>query len=489
MHPTFLATALLAAWLASAPPARAADSPATLKPCRLQGVEHDALCGSVRRLLNPGAPQSVQIDVHFAVLPALARNKLPDPVFFFAGGPGQSAMSLAGQASRLMARLSNRRDLVLIDQRGTGRSAPLLCEADRPTRPLSETADPVRQVSRLQACREALEKLPHGDLRQYTTTIAMQDAEAVRRALGVSQVNLVGGSYGTRTALEYMRQFPGAVRRVVIDGVAPPDMVLPASFSSDAQAAFDGLLAACEADPACAARYPALRADWRALLASLPRDVTLLHPVTGQREDLRITRDFLLGLVRGPLYVPGLTAALPLALGEAVRGRFEPLVGLSSAMAGGRAGAPAAGMHFSVVCAEDMPRLSQARDQPSADFGAGFAELYLKVCADWPRGEVPSAFYSVPATSAATLVLSGGMDPATPPRHGARVAQALGAKARHVVVAHAGHGVLGIGCMRDVLFRFINAASDDDALKADADCAQAIPRPTVFVPVSAEVTR
>ena len=487
MSPTFLlVVALLTAWLAAAAPVHAADVLAELKPCRLQGVEHDALCGSVRRPLDPGAPQGVQIDVHFAVLPALARNKKPDPVFFFAGGPGQSAMSLAGPASRMVARLSNRRDVVLIDQRGTGKTAPLACEEDRPTRPLADSADPVRQLVRLRACRAALEKLAHGDLRQYTTTIAMQDAEAVRRALGAVQINLVGGSYGSRAVLEYMRQFPGAVRRAVVDGVAPPDMVLPASFSTDAQAAFDALLAACDADPACVARYPALRTDWRALMASLPRDITLLHPVTGQPEKLIMTRDLLLGLVRGPLYVPSLTAALPLVLGEATRGRFGPLAGLSSAMAGSRAGTPSAGMHFSVVCAEDAPRLGRASDRPGADFGVGFADFYLKVCADWPRGEVPAAFYTLPPAPAATLVLSGGMDPATPPRHGERVAQALGAKARHVVVEHAGHGVLGIACMRDVLFRFIDAASDADALKVDADCARAIPRPTVFVPVTAE---
>jgi pimeloyl-ACP methyl ester carboxylesterase len=485
MPPYIIPAALVAAWLSAAPGAHADVAPIPLQPCRLQGVAHDALCGTLRRPLNPAAPQGVMIDVHFAVLPALARNKKPDPVFFFAGGPGQSAMSLAGPVSRMVARLGNRRDVVLIDQRGTGKTAPLKCDDERPTLPLAEAADPARQLQRLQACRASLEKLPHGDLRHYTTTIAMQDADAVRQALGAEEVNLVGGSYGTRAALEYMRQFPAAVRRVVIDGAAPPDMVLPASFSTDTQAAFDGLLAACEADATCAARYPALRRDWRTLLAGLPREITLLHPVTAQPEKLTLTRDTLLGLVRGPLYVPSLTAALPLALGEATRGRFEPLAGLASAFSGGgRTGAMAAGMHFSVVCAEDFPRLAQAADAPGADFGASFADLYRKVCADWPRGDVPPAFYTVPPAPGATLVLSGGMDPATPPRHGERVAAALGAKARHGVVAHAGHGVLGVGCMRDVMFRFIDAPDDDSALKVDADCARAIPRPTVFVPVT-----
>ena len=449
-------------------------------PCRLRGVEHEALCGSVQRALDPARPNATQIAVHYAVLPALARNKRPDPVFFFAGGPGQSAIDIAPQVAAMLARFANRRDIVLIDQRGTGRSAPLLCEADDPALPLAELFTPDRQRERIAACLVKLKALPHGDLRFYTTTLAMQDAEAVRAALGAERINLVGASYGTRAVLEYLRQFPTRVRRAVIDGVAPPDMVLPAAFSADNQAALDALLGACEADKACAAREPQLRERWRGLLASLPRAIELRHPITDRSERLSLTRDMLLGMVRGPLYAPALAAALPAAIGQASQGRFDALAGLAQAL-GGRRGLPlAVGMHFSVICAEDFPRLGAAIDKPGADFGASFATLYRDICASWPRGDVPAAFYALPAAPAPTLVLSGGLDPATPPRHGERVAQALGAKARHSVVPNAGHGVMGLACMRDALYRFVDAASDDDALKVDADCARAIPRPPMF---------
>jgi len=427
------------------------------------------------------------IDVHFALLPAVARNKKPDPVLFFAGGPGQSAIELAGQVGRLLGRFSNRRDIVLIDQRGTGRSAPLQCSDARSTRPLREQVDPAVQLAELRECRARLAALPYGDLRQFTTSIAMQDADAVRRRLGAERVNLVGASYGTRAALDYLRQFPQAVRRVVIDGVAPPDMVLPAASSPDAQAAFDALLAACEADAACRTRYPQLRSQWHALLASLPREVTLAHPVTQAEERFPLTREMLLGLVRMPLYVPLLTSALPLAVTDAAQGRFAPLFGLATGTTSTRRGlALAEGMHFSVVCAEDMPRLPATSERPGADFGNGFADLYRRVCAEWPRGEVAADFYRVPPAPVAVLLLSGAVDPATPPRHAERVAQALGPKARHVVVPNTGHGVLSIGCLRDVVFRFIDAETDDDALKVDTACAAAIPRPSVFVPVAAE---
>lgn len=482
MQNSLLTSWFVAALLALSGPATAAEPAADLKPCRLKGVEHDALCGTVSRPLNPADIQSPRIDVHYAVLRALARNRKPDPVFFFAGGPGQSAMELGGPVSRMLARLSYRRDIVLVDQRGTGRSAPLLCEDAAAAAPLAQALDPARQIALLQACRKQLMALPYGDLRFFTTTLAMQDADAVRAALGAEQINIVGGSYGTRAALEYQRQFPTRVRRAVIDGVAPPDMVLPVAMSTDNQAAMDALLAACSVDAACQQRHPTLAADWRSLLARLPLQTRVQHPLTGVAESVTLTRGLVLSLVRSPLYVPALASALPHALSEAAVGRFDALVGLGSAMAPRGAGRIAGGMHFSVVCSEDVPRSQQASDRPGGDFGQATADVYAQVCSQWPRGDVPAAFYIVPAAPSATLVLSGGADPVTPPRHGEKVTKALGAKARHVVVAQAGHGVMGLPCMRDALFRFVDAASDAQALAVEASCAAGIPRPALFVP-------
>jgi pimeloyl-ACP methyl ester carboxylesterase len=465
--------------------ALAAEAPVGGTPCRLPGVENGALCGVLTRPLDPAAPQGRSIEVHFAVLPALSRNKKADPVFFFAGGPGQSALALAGPVSQLLGRLQNRRDIVLIDQRGTGRSAPLQCADAVPTRPLAEQFDPQRQIDEVGACLRSLQALPHGDLRFYTTTLAMQDAEAVRQRLGAQRINLVGASYGTRAALEYTRQFPQAVRRIALDGVAPPDMVLPMAAAVDGQAAFDSLLAACDAEAACLARHPALRQQWQRLLAGLPAEATVAHPVTGRDERVSVGADMVQALVRQALYSPVLASALPVAIGDAAAGRFGPLVGLASALGGGRRSAALAqGMHFSVVCAEDLPRMDGAAVPPSG-VGAELSTLYRRICADWPRGEVPAGFYELPRAPGAVLVLSGGIDPVTPPRHGERVAKALGPLARHVVVPNAGHGVLALPCQRDVLFRFIDAVSDGQALIVDAECAAAIPRPPAFVPVAA----
>jgi pimeloyl-ACP methyl ester carboxylesterase len=454
-----------------------------LKPCRVAGIETEVQCATLTRPLDPARPQGVSIEVHYVVVPAIARRKHPDPIFFLAGGPGQSAIALAPQVMRQMARLNNRRDLVFIDQRGTGQSAPLVCDDER-HQSLADRLDSIRRNAALTHCLAQLQQLPYGDLRFFTTVLASQDLDAVRQALGVTQVNLISGSYGTRAALDYARQFPAAVRRSVLDGVAPADMVLPASASVDAQAAFDALLTACENEASCAQAHPALRLNWSRLLGGIPTTVWVLHPLTGQRAQVTFDREMLLSLVRQPLYSPVAASALPVAIDAAAQGEFAPLLGLGFNPGGRRSQAPAMGMHFSVVCSEDYPRMARSPDVPGKDFGAEFAQMYAGTCAQWPRAEVPAAFYTLPVAASATLLLSGGLDPVTPPRHGARVAMALGAKARHVVVPNGGHGVMALGCMRDVLARFIDAQDDDSALAVDTQCVDHLPRPNAFVPLA-----
>jgi pimeloyl-ACP methyl ester carboxylesterase len=241
---------------------------------------------------------------------------------------------------------------------------------------------------------------------------------------------------------------------------------------------------ACEADAGCRGRHPQLRERWRAFGATLPKALPVTHPLTGAVETITVTRNLLAAQVRLPLYAPALAAALPAAMERAMRGDLGPLLAMSLGLSARREAQMAMGMHFSVVCAEDLPRLAQSQDSPGADFGTQFAELYTRVCADWPRGEVPAAFYTAPALAAPALVLSGGADPVTPPRHGARTAQALGASARHVVVPQAGHGVMALPCLRDALFRFIDADTDAAAQQVDAGCAKAVPRPPAFVPLA-----
>jgi pimeloyl-ACP methyl ester carboxylesterase len=458
--------------LLAASGAKAAALP--LHTCRLSGLEHDAQCGVLKRPLDPARPAGTQIDLHVVVIPALARQKLPDPIFFLAGGPGQSAIGLAGTIEHLTARLGARRDLVLIDQRGTGHSAPLHCDTPTADEALARTLDRTRAIAALDACRASLQKLPWGDLRFYTTPIAMADADAVRAALGAERIDLIGISYGTRAALEYLRAYPSHVRRVVIDGVAPADMVLPESDDVDADAALEALMRDCAAERACARAHPTLAQAWQALLASLPKPIVFAEPVSGEARHITMTRDALRGLVRPGLYSPSLGALLPYAIDQAAAGRYEPLMALATGDAD-----IAEGEHFSVICAEDVPRMAPAA---GADGDQGARAMYRAACAHWPRGAVPPAFYTIPRSEAPVLLLSGGLDPVTPPRHAERVAKALGPRARSVVVANNGHNVTAIACMRDAVFHFIDAADDAQALGADLGCAAKVPRPLAFEP-------
>ncbi|MFZ6646594.1 alpha/beta fold hydrolase [Undibacterium sp. TJN25] len=448
---------------------------AATQACRVPEFPQEVQCGKVQRPLDPAHPEGRKIDVSYVVVPSQDRNKLPDAIFLLAGGPGQSAISVAGWGQFAFSRLNRRRDLVFVDQRGTGRSAPLKCPELENSGDLSDTEQALHSA---QQCLSRLQALPYGDLKQFTTTIAMQDLDAVRQAQGYAKINLVGVSYGTRAGLEYLRQFPQSVRRVILDGVVPPDERLP---SSDAQLALDALFSGCAKDARCNTAYPQLAQRWNSLLASLPRQVTLIHPRLGNEMQLQMTRDLLVSMVHKSLYAPSSLAGLPYALTQAEQGKYAPLVALSGVTSQPDQSSIAYGMHFSVWCAEEYARLpvTSAADE----FSRLMDGMYKRICEKWPRGDVPAAFYTIPRSPVSVLLLSGGIDPVTPTLHGAHVAAALGPKAMHLSIGNAGHGLMSQGgCLRELAYRYLNAKDDNEAAKIDTSCVRQIPRPMAWLP-------
>lgn len=455
------------------PTAQAVD---LLKSCRVDGFAQQVQCGEIQRPLNPAQPGGQKITVHFIVLNALDKNKDPDPIFLLAGGPGQSAINVASWIQLVFEKLQRRHDLVFVDQRGTGRSAPLECPQTNDLQGVGVVDFAARQVLQ---CKEKLEALPYGDLRFYTTSIAMQDLDAVRDALHYSKLNLIGISYGTRAALEYMRQFPGHVRRSILDGAVQPEQMID---DLDGQKSLDNLFRDCVSDARCRNAYPTLSQDWKNLLSSLPRQAILTHPRLGTQINATVTRDDVLGWVTSVMYSPVNTAGLPHAIEQGGKGNFNPLLALSGAGALQNPGSIAVGMHFATVCSEEYNRLvQQVRPDSDNDFGDLHRKEYINVCAQWPRGVVPAGFYSIPASAAPVLLLSGGIDPVTPPWHAQRIAAALGPMARQIVLDHAGHGILQQPCITDVATDFINAKTDDKARDVDASCVSQIPRPGVWI--------
>ncbi|MBC3881010.1 alpha/beta hydrolase [Undibacterium sp. LX40W] len=446
---------------------------ASTKACRIPNFPQEVQCGQVSRPLDPSQPDGKKIDVHYVVLPSQDRNKLPDAVFLLAGGPGQSAIGVSAFGESMLGKLNRRRDLVFVDQRGTGKSAPLKCpKLENDETPMDQAA----VVKRVLECKDDLQKLPHGDLRFYTTSIAVQDLEAVRAAQNYSAINLVGVSYGTRVGLEYLRQFPKSVRRLVIDGVVPPDLNL---LGTDAKAALDGIFADCKADTRCNTAYPDLENRWKHLLSGGTRQATFTHPRLGTEVSMPISREDIIGMVFRGLYSPTVTSVLPYAIAQADQGKFGPLANLGGGFNLPSPTAMSMGMHYSVWCSEAYvkPPAANVNDELSSVM----ANNYGKICSAWPRGDVPAEFFTIPKSNSPVLLLSGGIDPVTPTRNGDQVAKALGEKARHLFIKNAGHGLIGQGCVREVVNNFVAAKDDQEAAKVDASCVVQIPRPLVWV--------
>jgi pimeloyl-ACP methyl ester carboxylesterase len=448
-----------------------------LRPCTSEEGPVDAYCGTLEVFENRQARSGRRIRLNIVLLPSLGRGQHADPLFFLAGGPGQGAAQLARQVRDIFRQVLKDRDIVLVDQRGTGKSNPLNCRSDSNT--LREAAESDEQaLERLKTCLAGYD----ADVRLYTTTIAMDDLDDVRAHLGYERVNLYGGSYGTRAALVYVRQHGERVRSMILDGVAPTDMRLPLFAARDAQRALDKLLADCEADPSCRAAQPGLAMRVRALLqrlASDPPRVRLMHPRTGVPEDLVVEARIVASILFGALYNPLTASLVPALIARAEQNDFQPLLALGFASDGADENM-SAGMQLSVICSEDAPRTTAedlARERSGTVFGGYLLSGQIKACAMWPKGTVDASYYEPVVSDVPTLVLSGDADPVTPPGWGDSVATHL-KNARHIVVPATGHGVVATACGQQLVEQFIESASASDL---DVDCVAGIRRPAFFL--------
>jgi pimeloyl-ACP methyl ester carboxylesterase len=441
-----------------------------LKRCTSKQGPTDGYCGTVEVWENRQTQTGRRISLKVVILPGARRGENPDPLFYLAGGPGQGAADMASDVQQLFRPVLTDRDIVLVDQRGTGESNSLSCEP-KEDEPLSADLEAVLRL--LRGCMEGFD----ADLRLYTTPIAMDDLNQVRESLGYGRINLYGASYGTRAAIAYVRRHPETVRSVVLDSVAPPEMILPLYFARDSQRAFEQLTGACAADPGCAQAFPNLEDRFEQLLARLDRNperVTVTHPRTGKPEQVTFDRLTISAIVFNALYLPETSAMLPFLIHRATEGDYTGLLALSTAGVGAVDGM-SLGMRYSVICAEDAPRVND--ETIARETGGSFARAFLKPCEFWPRGELPADYYTPFSSEAPTLILSGEFDPVTPPVWGEQIAKQW-RNTRHVVVPGIGHGAAMRGCMMRVLRRFLN---DVNPAGVDASCAATLHRRPFFL--------
>ena len=234
-----------------------------------------ARCGHYRVRENRDDTQSKELQLHVAVIPALRLKPAADPLFILSGGPGQAASDFYLSAGPAFARIRRDRDLVIVDQRGTGRSNRLDCGMP------DDSEFVVLDQQKLQAAvRECLAALP-GDPRYYTTSVAVRDLDDIRAALGYGTLNIYGISYGTRVAQHYMRRYPDRVRAAILDGVVPAEVALGPDIAIEAQRAIDITLQRCSRDAACAQQFPDVSAQFTALQARLSKEpvkLSIPHP-------------------------------------------------------------------------------------------------------------------------------------------------------------------------------------------------------------------
>jgi pimeloyl-ACP methyl ester carboxylesterase len=460
----------------SALPAGAAPR-LTLGACNDPELPKDARCGSYQVFENRAAKAGRKISLRVVVLPALGPDRRPDAIVAFAGGPGESSVGEAGFLSQDLAPLRQHRDFLLVDARGTGGSSPLECPELRDVQGFLDGFVPADKV---RACGERLRKV--ADLSQYTTDNAVDDVDEVRAALGYPQVNIMGGSYGTRSVLVYLRRHPERVRTAILDGVVPTHDRAPLFFARSTQKAMDGLIAECAGDAGCARAFPHLKDEIAAVLAAAGRQpvrVRLTDARTGKPYEVRLSRAGVAQTLRYMLYDPSAAAELPLRVHLAVQGNWKPLAESGSSSARNLSLLDNA-YFFGVTCAEDIPFIRE-EEIPAAVAGTFLGDFRIRrqqeACAVWPAAaKIPASFLAPVTSDVPALIIAGERDPATPPSDGKEAARTL-RHSKYVLIPDAGHGIngfKGVECFNGLYVKTIEDGSVD---RLDTSCVARMERP------------
>ena len=455
-----------------------------LQPCELPGIKAKTKCGSLEVFENRAKGTGRKIKINVLVVPATGPTRLPDPLFYFAGGPGSSAVEDAQGLANQLAKINEKRDLVFADQRGTGGSNPLNCNLFDPKHPQSYFGYffPLEAVKK---CREELAS--KADLTLYTTSIAMDDVDDVRDALGYERINTLGISYGTRAALVYLRQHEKHVRTTILHGACPTNDFLPRDYSVRNERALQGVIAECAADEACSKKFPKLREDAQSALSRLlqgPVNVELPSTDSNGASNydvvvkMQLSRDLAAEAIRYMLYNPMAAARVPFVLNQAAKGNFGPIAQAALNYRQQIVATGSNGMYLSVTCAEDLPWIKEGEGERLAQntfLGDYRLRQQREACALWARGEIPSDYANPVQSKVPVLLLTGEWDPVTPPSNGETVAKSL-ANSRHVVVPHGAHGFFGLdglNCIDKLIEDFIAQGSTKNL---NTDCVSSIKR-------------
>lgn len=468
---------------------RAAETRLPLTRCQPEGVNEPVLCGKLSVPENWDDPGDRQIALSVVVIPALARAPDPHPWLDIEGGPSDAATKLAGDYLGDLSIYRRHRDVILVDQRGTGGSGPLRCD------PLDAPELPTAPKFPLGAVRACVEQWgARVDLRRYGTGEAVRDLDAVRAWLGYERVHLFGYSYGTLVAQVFLRRFPERVVTTTLWGPVPPDFQRPRWFARDTEQALEGLFSACaEAAPesdgrTCGDQFPNPSVTARAVLERLARAPVRVRwrrpgrlPVT-----VPLTRATFGEGLGSLAYDTERARLIPWIIARSAAGDFEPFVDAVNRRGRLVLREQTTLMYLAVTCAEETRRFDAVEPGDEATlFGAERARSQRAACAELAPERRPGLDFAPVATRAPVLVFSGSLDPVTPPRWGERVIERM-PRARLLVIEGMGHSVKGMsdpGCPD----RLANALADGVPIETlDASCVDGMRPPAFFLGPSAE---
>lgn len=456
-----------------------------LEECRLEGSQAKALCGDLEVPENRALPEGRKIKIHVVVVKAISRTPVPDPVFLLAGGPGQSAVETFSGLISAFARINEKHDIVMVDQRGTGKSGALQCaDQSAETKPTPEFTPEVvdadipmeDQLAEIDTCLAGWQDM---DLTQYTTDIAMQDLDDVRYALGYESINLLGISYGTRAALAYQSLYPNQVRSLVLDGVAPLGWAIGATLRADAERALDLIISRCQRNADCNQQFPDLKRELVDLLASArdePVEVTIADPVTAELRPVRVSPLMISATVRLMTYSDYQTALIPLMIHQAAQGDYSMIASQYIQLTTSFSGKMNYGMYYSVWCYEDLPKIP-----PGGELGEFYFDPQIEtsraICERWPKinRSVDLPAYSNPDVP--VLLISGEADPVTPPANAELIHKQF-PQSLSLVLADMGHNNYFTGCVPEIVHDFIETASVENL---DIACLQDVTPQSFFL--------
>jgi pimeloyl-ACP methyl ester carboxylesterase len=465
----------------------------------------DIRCGFIEVPEDRENLDSRMIKLSIAILINPQSAKFPDPIIYLEGGPGGSALEFLYLTydRNFKPFFQSGRDILLFDQRGVGLSTPALdcpqedqlfielLDNEKDGKTLSREEMDALTLEAYQECAQDLNKI--AALSKYNTNDNASDVNDIRTALGYDQLNLWGISYGTRLALEVMRDYPQIIRSVLLDSTYPPEVNLyaeqPASFDRVFNVFFDG----CQKDPDCQAAYPDLRATFFQTVEKLnlePAEFIVTNLLTGEEYPTIVDGDNLIGLFFQFLYDTELIPILPKLVIDINQQNYTILSLLLGSILATQS-AQSDGMHYTVQCADEIPyttieevvSASKAYPQFSSLFEPSSLAITWEICDAFAIPPTDPSEADPVTSTLPTLIFAGEYDPITPPQWGEMAAQSLD-NSQFFVVPGYGHGVTTTeGCPREMAIEFFNNPN----LILDRECIDSMEGPVFQVPDTSPV--